>query len=162
MKNAEYWIKKLELEKHSEGGWFRQVYASEEEIKKEHLPERFSGARKHATSIYFLLTSDSFSALHRIKSDETWHFYDGADITIHIIEEGSYCAQKLGKTAEVFQFTVAHGAWFGASVDEADSYALVGCSVAPGFDYNDFEMGKRDELLKMYPEHKKIIEELTG
>jgi predicted cupin superfamily sugar epimerase len=161
MQTSQYWIKKLKLEKHPEGGYFREVYRSEEEIKAEHLPERYGGTRPHSTSIYFLLTGDAFSAFHRIKSDETWNFYDGAPITIHMIDEkGKYSNVKLGsnpENGEVFQFTIHRGTWFAASVDEPDSYALAGCTVAPGFHYDDFELGNREDLVKMFPEHEELI-----
>jgi predicted cupin superfamily sugar epimerase len=166
MQTKEYWIQKLNLQKHPEGGYFSEVYRSEEEIKREHLPSRYSGARNHSTSIYFLLTSDEFSAFHRIKSDETWHFYSGQPVTIHLInEKGNYRSVKLGsnpENGEVFQFTIPRGTWFAASVEEKDSYALVGCTVAPGFHFDDFELGDREVLLRMFPEHEKVIKEFSA
>lgn len=165
MHTSQYWIRKLKLQKHPEGGYFSEVYRSGEEIKKEHLPARYSGARNHSTSIYFLLTNDEFSAFHRIKSDETWHFYSGQPVTIHMIDEkGSYATVKIGSNhdnEEVFQFTIPHSTWFAASVEEPDSYVLVGCTVAPGFHFDDFELGKREELVKMFPECKEMIRKFT-
>ena len=162
MKNANYWIEKLGLEKHPEGGWFRQVHKSDEIIKKEHLPERYSGSRHYGTSIYFLITGKEFSVFHRIKSDEIWHFYEGSQITIHLINtKGKYSTVKLGnnfENGEVFQYTIPHGVWFAA---ETESFALIGCTVSPGFDYEDFELGKREEMVKMFPENVQIIERLT-
>ncbi len=163
--NPENYIKSLGLEKHPEGGWFKEVYRSNEEIAAEHLPERFSGGRHHSTSIYFLLSSDTFSAFHRIKSDELWHFYDGSTVTIYMIDrDGIYSDITLGRNienGEVLQCVIPHGVWFGAKVSEPDSFSLVGCTVAPGFHFDDFELGERDELLKMFSQHKKIINELT-
>ena len=165
MKTAEYYIKVLELEKHPEGGWFKEVYRSAEEVAKEHLPERFSGSRHHSTSIYFLLTSDTFSAFHRIKSDELWHFYEGTKVTIYMIDNaGNFSEISLGKdieNGELLQYAVPHGVWFGAKVNKPDTFTLVGCTVAPGFHFDDFELGERTELLRMYPQHKEIIEKLT-
>jgi predicted cupin superfamily sugar epimerase len=162
MQTAEYWIEKLSLEKHPEGGWFRQVYRADEMIKKEHLPRRYSGARHHATSIYFLITGSEFSAFHRISSDETWHFYEGSTVTVHIINsDGKYSTVKLGndfEKGEAFQYTIEHGWWFGA---ETESFALIGCTVSPGFDYEDFELGNRERLAKMFPEHREVIRKLT-
>lgn len=162
---AEYYIKKLGLEKHPEGGWFREVYRSSEEISGEHLPERFSGKRHHSTSIYFLLSSDTFSAFHRIKSDELWHFYEGSPVTIYMISgEGIYSEAVLGRNienGEVLQCVIPHGVWFGAKVSEPDSFCLVGCTVAPGFHFDDFELGERTELLRKFPEQKELIHELT-
>lgn len=162
---AEYYIKKLGLEKHPEGGWFTEVYRSDEEIAGEHLPERYSGSRHHSTSIYFLLRSDTFSAFHRIKSDELWHFYEGSPVTIYMIDEkGNYSKVTLGRNienGEVLQCVIPHGVWFGANVNSADSFCLVGCTVAPGFHFDDFELGEREEMLRMFPEHKEIIQMLT-
>ena len=161
MYTIEYWIKKLNLQKHPEGGYFNEIYRSAEEIKREHLHSRYSGVRNFSTSIYFLLTSDEFSAFHRIKSDETWHFYSGKAVTLHMIDEnGNYSSVRLGsnpENGEVFQFTIPHGMWFAASVEEPDSYALVGCTVSPGFHFDDFELGKREELLKLFPQHEKLL-----
>jgi predicted cupin superfamily sugar epimerase len=127
MHTSQYWLKKFNLQKHPEGGYFKEVYRSEEEIKQEHLPPRYSGTRCYSTSIYFLLTSDEFSAFHRIKSDETWHFYDGSHVTIHVIDEkGNYSSVKLGSNPEnneEFQFTIPHGAWFAVSVERSGTYA---------------------------------------
>lgn len=161
----EYWIEKLGLIKHPEGGWFKEVYRAGESVKVEHLPERYTGGRHHSTSIYFLLPSDTFSAFHRIKSDELWHFYTGSAVTVYMIdEEGSYSEIKLGGNAEageVFQCVIPRNVWFGAKVNEPDSYTLVGCTVSPGFHFDDFELGKREELLKTFPQHKEIITWLT-
>jgi len=165
MQTAKYWIEKLGLQKHPEGGYFKEVYRSEEIIPAQSLHKRYSGERNHATSIYFLLTSNEFSAFHRIKSDETWHFYTGSPVTVHMINEnGKYSAVKLGansENGEVFQFTIPHGVWFATSVDEADSFALVGCTVAPSFHYDDFELGKRAELVKLLPENEGVIRKFT-
>ncbi|MBE2228588.1 MAG: cupin domain-containing protein [Ignavibacteria bacterium] len=162
---AEDYIKSLGLEKHPEGGWFKEVYRSDEETAAEHLPERFSGSRHHSTSIYFLITSDTFSAFHRIKSDELWHFYEGSAVTIYMIDsEGDYSEITLGRnieSGEVLQCVIPHGVWFGAKVNSADSFCLAGCTVAPGFHFDDFELGEREELLKIFPKHKKIVNELT-
>ena len=165
MKNAEYWIEKLGLQKHPEGGWFKEAYRSGEFIKKEHLPARFKGERHHSTSIYFLITTAEFSAFHRIKSDELWHFYEGSAITIHMIgETGMYSTVTLGsdiESGEVFQYAIPQGVWFAATVDTENSYSLVGCTVAPGFHFEDFELGKREELVKIFPDNKDTIERLT-
>ncbi len=165
MKKAEYYIEKLGLQKHPEGGLFKEVYRSSEVIKKEHLPERFHGERHHSTSIYFLLTSDTFSAFHRIKSDELWHFYVGSAVTVYMIDDdGNYSEVTVGSNPEndeVFQYAVPAGVWFGAKVNDPDSFTLIGCTVAPGFHFDDFELAKRAELIRDYPQHKDIIEKLT-
>ncbi len=165
MQTARYWIEKLQLQKHPEGGYFKEVYRADEKILKHCLHERYSGERNHSTSIYFLITGEEYSAFHRSKSDETWHFYTGSIITIHTINRnGEYSAVKVGSNpekGEVFQFTIPHGTWFAASVDEPDSFALVGCTVSPGFNYDDFELGKREEMLKSFPQHDKVIRNFT-
>jgi len=162
---AEMLKEKLTLTPHPEGGWFREVYRSTESISGEALPGRFSGSRPFSTSIYFLLEHGDFSALHRIKSDELWHFYAGAGLTIHIITpEGNYQRLLLGSdvtTGESFQAMVPAGCWFGAELSADAGFALVGCTVAPGFDFADFEMGVRAVLLQQFPEHENVIRRLT-
>ncbi|HQO02357.1 MAG TPA: cupin domain-containing protein [Spirochaetota bacterium] len=158
------WIEKLSLEPHPEGGYYREVYRSDEMIQRESLPGRFTGPRACATSIYFLLPRGEVSRLHRLKSDELWYFFTGADIRVHMIsEEGEYDSFVLG-TSEggVFQAVVPRGWWFGASVEGGGAYSLVGCAVAPGFAFEDFEMGDRETLLRRYPRHREIIITLTA
>jgi hypothetical protein len=165
MKNAEYWIKKLELKKRPEGGYFKEVYRSCELIREDVLHSRYKGSRAFSTSIYFLLKGSQVSCLHRIKSDELWHFYQGSPLIIHLIgKNGEYSQINLGydfERGQVFQTAVPAGLWFCAEVSDRDSYSLVGCTVAPGFDFSDFELGKKKELLALYPQHKKIIEKFT-
>lgn len=165
MKDAEYYIKKLVLKRHPEGGWYKEIYRSNEIIKKEHLPERFSGDRYYSTSILYLLESGDFSAFHRIKSDETWHFYDGDTLTIHMINKsGKYSTETLGRSidsGEVLQFTVPHSTWFAANVSKPGAYALVGCTVSPGFDFDDFEIALRGRLIKEFPRLENIIKRFT-
>lgn len=165
-KNAKYWIDHLKLQQHPEGGNFREVYRSHEFIHKKSLPNRYSSFRNFSTSIYFLLESHNFSAFHRLKSDEIWHFYEGSPITIfYIFPNGDFGRMVLGRSPEkgqVFQALIPKGCWFAAKVDELHSYSLVGCTVSPGFDFDDFEMGKRNKLIKLFPQHSQIIRELTN
>jgi predicted cupin superfamily sugar epimerase len=165
MSGAQLWIDGLQLRRHPEGGWFRETYRSEEVVTAAALPPRFGSDRALATAIYFLLDGDDFSALHRLKADEVWHFYDGAGATLHIIDrEGTYSTIKLGRdlrAGELPQAVVRAGCLFGATVSDTRSYALVGCTLAPGFDFADFEMPGRDELCQLYPRHRPIIERLT-
>jgi uncharacterized protein len=165
MKSAEYWIEKLHLTKHPEGGYFKETYRATESIRGEHLPLRFEVSRAFSTAIYFLLPSNGCSRFHRIKSDEGWHFYTGSGITIYVIDkEGKLSSIKLGDNVdagEVFQAVVPAECWFGAVVNNPDSYALVGCTVSPGFDFQDFELAERNMLLAQYPNHQDIIEKLT-
>ncbi len=165
MRSPNYWIEKLALMPHPEGGYYREIYRSSESIPKEALPERFGGARSFCTSIFYLLKGGQVSRLHRLKSDEIWHFYDGAPVTIHTIApDGGFAETQLGRDAEagqVFQAMVPAGTWLGASVSLDGSYSLVGCTVAPGFDFADFELGRREKLLDMFPEHSELIRKLT-
>ncbi|GAA3626685.1 cupin domain-containing protein [Flavivirga jejuensis] len=158
-------VDKLELQPHPEGGYFKEVYRSGGLINEENLGEGFTGQRNYATSIYFLLTSDSFSAFHRIRQDEIWHFYKGAPIKLHIISDaGIYSNTIIGNDIEKGQnpqFVVKAKDWFAAEVIDENAYALVGCTVSPGFDFSDFELPKRDILISRYPEHKNIITALT-
>lgn len=166
MQDANYWISRLNLTEHPEGGYFKETYRSEELIDNDALPKRFKGTRSFSTAIYFLLRGDQVSHLHRIKSDELWHFYSGSALTIHIIDKhDQYNRIRLGcnfDKGEMYQAAVKAGTWFGATVDMSDSYSLVGCTVSPGFDFDDFEMGNREELLARYPRHSQIIEKLTA
>jgi predicted cupin superfamily sugar epimerase len=162
---ADYLIRKLDLTPHPEGGYFRETFAAADIIETDHLERDFNGSRKAYTSIYFLLKSDQVSHLHRLKSDELWNYHSGSPLTIHIIDkEGGYTQKKVGlhpDRDESFQQVVKAGCWFGATVDDEDSYALVGCVVSPGFEFEDFELGGREELIRRYPQHRSIIQKLT-
>jgi hypothetical protein len=165
MRNARYWIDSLQLEPHPEGGFFRQTYRSPAVLPQFALPPGFNGDRSVSTAIYFLLEGVDFSAFHRIASDEIWHFYSGYTLWIHIIdEEGRHTLIKLGPNAEegeVFQAVVPAGCWFGSCLALPDTFALVGCTVAPGFDFADFELAARPALVARYPRHEALIERLT-
>lgn len=162
--NAEYYISQLQLIPHPEGGFYKETNTSKEWIKQDALPERFTGTRCFSTAIYYLLQKGDFSALHRIKSDECWHFYAGDTLLIHVIEtNGNYYITKLGNHLdenEAFQLVVPAGAWFGAEPAENTSFSLVGCTVAPGFDFEDFEMADKKTLLDAYPACARIINRL--
>lgn len=165
MDGPEQWIQALQLQPHPEGGWFREVYRAEETIPQQSLPGSFSGDRHFSTAIYFLLNGTDFSAFHRIGQDELWHFYDGGSLTIHTIDPaGNYLAVPLGRNiedGEALMVVVKAGWLFGATVSDTHTYGLVGCTVAPGFDFDDFEMPSRTQLLEQYPQHQGVIEKLT-
>jgi len=164
MKSAADWIEKLKLEPHPEGGFYRQTYRADLVLAKESLPH-FAGPRAASTAIYFLLDGANFSAFHRLRSDELWHFYVGAPLTVHVIDEcGGYSELRLGGSpdaGEALQAVVKAGCWFASEVRDRKSFALVGCTVAPGFDFEDFELAKRDELTRRYRQHRELIEKLT-
>ncbi len=165
MQTAAYWIDRLALESHPEGGHFREVYRSDAEIGECCLGGDRVGSRSVSTSIYYLLSDGEVSAFHRIRSDELWHHYAGGSLTVHVIDvDGGYRALGLGLDLDAGQspqLMVPAGNWFGAVVDDASSYCLVGCTVAPGFDFRDFELADRAELVGSYPQHRAIIERLT-
>lgn len=163
--NAAFWITHLRLEPHPEGGHFREAYRASEEIEARHLPSRFAGRRSFSTAIYFLLRGGEFSALHRIKADEVWHFYAGETLQIACLHpDGRLDTFRLGPQPEfgdTFQAVAPAGCWFGARLLSQAAFALVGCTVAPGFDYRDFELASRPVLLKEFPQHRELIEALT-
>jgi predicted cupin superfamily sugar epimerase len=142
--DAAYWIKKLHLINHAEGGYYRETYRSPLTVNKNDLPKNFQGDRNFSTSIYFLLEEKEFSAFHRIASDELWHFYAGNSLVIYEIEQdGKLIEHKLGNdpgNGESFQTMISAGNWFGSRLANANGYALAGCTVSPGFDFEDFEL----------------------
>jgi len=162
---AAYWIDKLGLAPHPEGGFYRETYRSREAVDAHHLPARFGGPRAHSTAIYFLLPGDQVSMLHRIKSDEVWHFYAGGALTLTMMHpDGRLEERRLGpdpERGETFQAVVPAGCWYGAAVGDRGGYALVGGTVAPGFDFADFELGDRATLLATFPRHRETILRLT-
>lgn len=159
--NSKELAESLELLPHPEGGYYRETYRSGTSIT---IPES-GDKRQLATAIYFLIENTNFSAFHKIKSDETWHFYEGD--TLEVIEidlSGQLIITKVGKNikeGEVFQYTVKANHWFGSRVKAGGGFSLVGCTVAPGFDFRDFELAKRDELTRLYPQHEDMITTLT-
>lgn len=165
MLTKEQLIEKLGLLKHPEGGYFKETYRSEITIPGFSLPSEFESARNVSTCIYFMLTSDEFSAFHKVNQDEAWHFYLGETILLHILSpEGEYSKIKIGKDfskGETPQFIVPAQHWFAAEIEKENGFALVGCTVAPGFDFKDFELAERNQLQKKFPKHEKIITKLT-
>ena len=162
---SSYFIEKLKLIQHPEGGYYAETYRSEEKIAKSDLPDRFSGDRNMSTAIYFLLESRHFSAFHRIEADEIWHFYHGDPMNIYVIwPSGLLEVIRLGDDQEdgsVFQAVVKAGCWFASRPVLPGGFSLVGCTVAPGFDFADFELGERDKLIQEFPKHEELIEALT-
>src|SRR5262249_11361226 len=149
------------LAPHPEGGCFREVHRSPVILDAGALPPRFGGSRAASTSIYFLLRRGEHSRLHRIASDEVWHFYAGDALTVHCIDaEGTRHDLRLGldlARGDRPQLTVPAGFWFGARLDGDGEYAIVGCTVAPGFDFADFELADRASLLAAFPAHGALI-----
>lgn len=160
----EAYVQLLQLEPHPEGGFYKRTYESELLLTAEVLPKQFTGDRHASTAIYFLLGGRDFSAFHRIKSDELWHFYDGGGLHIYVIHpDGNAEVLKLGSDVQngySFQLLVKAGCWFASKPVDENSFSLVGCTVAPGFDFDDFEMAKKEDLLNEYPQHREWIEQL--
>jgi predicted cupin superfamily sugar epimerase len=156
-------IKKLGLKKHPEGGYFKEIYRSGELIIPEHLPKRYKSSRNFSTSIYFLLEGRQFSAFHLLQSDELWHFYDGSAVLLYIISQnGELSIKKLGRGKESeLQLVIEKQNWFAAELEDEKSFALFGCTVSPGFEFDDFQLGKRDDLIKKFPQHSALIRRLT-
>jgi predicted cupin superfamily sugar epimerase len=165
MQKAKDIIQQLNLQPHPEGGYFRETYRSSGEIPAQALSSDYQGNRNYSTAIYFLLTSEKFSAFHRIKQDEIWHFYDGSPVRIHMIsEDGKYSSVVVGRDLsadQVPQYVVEGGVWFAAEVVENNTFSFVGCTVSPGFDFQDFEMPSRQELVEMYPDLEAVIKKFT-
>ncbi len=157
-------IEKLALIKHPEGGYYKELYRSEESFPLKSLPSRYSGDRTFSTAIYFMLTHEDVSKFHRIKSDELWHFYKGDPLDIYVINSnGQLNIERLGnnfENGERPQITIPKNCWFGAKTTGND-YSLLGCTVAPGFDFDDFELAERESLLQEFPDLKEVIIEFT-
>ena len=163
--NAKDLVERLQLVPHPEGGYFRETYRATEALAATALPRRFGGERSISTAIYFLLEAGQCSHLHRIKADEVWHFYAGDPLdVVEIDAAGDLKVTRRGGDQGgelLYQHTVPAGAWFGATPAPGGRFALVGCTVAPGFDFADFELGTRDALLGEYPRHQHWIRRLT-
>ncbi|MGI8385983.1 cupin domain-containing protein [Robertmurraya sp. P23] len=156
-KTADYWINQLDLEPHAEGGYFKQSFRSSEKLANQ--------SRVLYTSIYFLLREGEVSHFHRLQSDELWYFHAGQSLSIHMIHEnGEYEEVRLGldiEEGEVPQIAVPKNTIFGSSVLTIGGFALVGCMVSPGFEYQDFELFTQKQLLQDYPQHEAIIKKLA-
>lgn len=163
--SADFWIQHLHLTRHIEGGSFSEVYRSLLVFPPDSLPGKTGGNRNACTHIYFLLEKNQFSAFHRIRFDELWHFYGGDPLTVYEIDKAGVLHKHLlgndpTKGQSLF-CSVTAGSWFGSKTDKGGEYSLVGCTVAPGFDFEDFELAKREQLINEFPAHKEIITLLT-
>jgi predicted cupin superfamily sugar epimerase len=157
-------VEKFGMKPHPEGGWYAETYRSSETIQQSALPVRFPGDRCFSTAIYFLLPAGVYSAFHRIRSDECWHFYEGEPLNIYVIDEnGNLSVIKLGKNineGERYQAIVPAGCWFASMPATNEGFSFVGCTVSPGFDFEDFELANRKELAGLFPQHEAIINRL--
>jgi predicted cupin superfamily sugar epimerase len=162
MNKAEYWVQQLSLKPHPEGGFYKEIYRSSISIDKKSLPLGYKDNRRLATSIYYLLRSGEISHFHRLRSDELWYYHFGSSVRIIIIDqEGHKLTKILGpkiEKAEHMQVVIPAGTIFGAEIIDTDSFGLFGCLVAPGFEFDDFEMYSKDDLIQAYPRQVDIIE----
>ncbi len=164
--NVQEIITKLKLIPHpKEGGFFFETYRSSEIIEKEALPERYNSKRSIGTAIYYLLTKNTYSEMHKLRSDEIFHFYLGDPVEmLQLYPDGSSKRIILGNRIledMQVQVIVPKDVWQGAKLINGGDFALLGTTVAPGFDYIDYVQGERKELIKKYPENKNLIKELT-
>ena len=154
-------IDTLKLEPHPEGGFYKEMYRSNIAINE------FEDSRSKSalTSIYYLLEGKDFSAWHRIHSDETWYFHLGCDLLIYFFDHHQKLSSiQLGSASTNWQATIPANTWFAAKPISQDDFCLVSCAVAPGFEFDDFELAKRTDLLKNFgnsSESIEIIEMLT-
>lgn len=165
IKTADYWIEKLELQAHPEGGYFNETYRSKDRLHESKLPDRYNTSRVFGTSIYFLLTTESVSNFHRLTSDEIWHYHQGGSAVIHVIsKDGELTSSRIGNDlegGESLQVVIPRGTWFAAEVVR-ENFILVGCTVAPGFEFEDFELADRGSLSSAYPQHQTLIGRFTN
>ncbi len=166
MATAAEWIAALNLKPLPlEGGYFRETYRAADQLAAAALPERYGCDKAVCTAIYFLLTADTFSALHRLRTDEVYHFYAGDPVQmLQLRPDGSAHTPILGPdifAGQCPQLVVPRGVWQGSSLLPGGKVALLGCTVAPGFDFTDFKAGDRQQLTTLYPDHAERIRQLT-
>jgi hypothetical protein len=156
--NSKYWIKKLGLVRHIEGGYYKQIYASQKDCLEHKV-------KNLATCIFYLLEEGDFSAFHKINADEIWHFFLGSSLTLYSVNEidSEMKTKKLGKNFdnnESLQLVINEGNWFAAEVDDKLSFTLVGCTVIPGFAYKNFEIAKKQSLIQKFPLYRDLFDRL--
>lgn len=163
---AEQLISLLNLQPHpKEGGYFRETYRASERHPAASLPSRYAADRAYSTAIYYLLTPTTFSAMHRLASDEVFHFYLGGPVRmLQLSPDGGGRTIVLGPdlaAGQLLQTMVPKGTWQGAFLEPGSDFALLGCTVAPGFEYADYENGMRAALIAQYPTFAELISRLT-
>jgi uncharacterized protein len=162
MNTAEYWIQNLGLKPHPEGGFFKEMFRSSISVNKDDLPKGYKSSRRLTTSIFYLLRSEDISRLHRLRSDEIWYFHYGSAVRIiYIDREGKKHTKLLGpnfEKAEYFYMHIPAGNIFAAEVVETNSFSVFSCVVSPGFEFDDFEMFEKEDLIQAYPKHADFIE----
>ena len=152
--DSRFWINKLAMQPHPEGGFYKETFRSGAAVNAGW------GERNALTSIFYLLEGSNFSAFHRIKSDELWYHHHGGTLLIHEInQDGGLQAHRL--SADNPFAAIAPGSWFASEVEDKESFVLVSCAVAPGFDFSDFELADKAELTALFPANAELISRLT-
>ena len=148
-----------------EGGYYVEIYRAAESIHKTALPDRYNGNRDHCTSILYLVTPGSFSKMHRVKSDEIFHFYLGDPVKMLMLKPGGtsevITMSPDLKAGHLQQVIVPNGIWQGTKLIDGGKFALLGCTVSPGFEFADYETADRDKLLQTHPTQHRMIKSLT-
>ena len=157
--DAERLIRSLSLARHPEGGWFRETYRSAERVPASALPARFGAERAFATSILYLLASGERSHFHRLRADELWWHHAGGPMQLFLLEPRGSRTLVVGRDSP--QAVVPHGTWCAAEPGPGETFALVGCGVAPGFEFDDFELAERQALLAQYPAQRELVLRFT-
>jgi len=162
---AQTYVQALQMQAHPEGGFYRESYRSAQLMDVTQVEEGVEVRRNVSTGIYFLLEHGNFSAFHKIRSDEMWHFYAGQALEVlEISPAGNLRCTRLGPDVlqgEVFQHVVPAHTWFASRVASGGTFSLMGCTVAPGFDFADFCLAERAALVAVFPQHQQIIHALT-
>jgi len=152
------WISQLNLQPHPEGGYYKEVFRSQQHVNRVGSDD----VKQACTSIYYLLEGEDYSGFHRIQSDEMWYFHKGVPLNIHVITQtGQHHVMELSDASTGrLSLVVPAGLWFAAEIPSKMGYSLVSCAVSPGFEFIEFEMAGKDELLKAYPGYEELFEKL--
>jgi predicted cupin superfamily sugar epimerase len=149
-----------------EGGYYVETYRAAEKLAASVLPQRYAESRSISTAILYLLTPETFSVMHRLKSDEVFHFYLGAPVTMLLLgAEGTSQIVRLGRdilNGQKLQQLIPGGTWQGCCLKQGGKFALMGTTVAPGFELEDYEQADKKDLLEKYPQHKELILRLSS
>lgn len=156
---AEQLVRALALVPHPEGGWFRETFRSPDRVPAGALPARFPGERCLATAILYLLPAGERSHFHRLRADETWWHHEGGAMHLHLLGPGGATRLVVGPGSP--QAVVPHGTWFAAEPEPGAGFALAGCGTSPGFEFEDFEMARRDALLAEHPAQRELVLRFT-
>ena len=156
--DASYWIERLKMQPHPEGGFYKEVFRSQQSVLRVGENE----TRQACTSIYYLLEGEDYSGFHRIKSDEIWYFHKGEPLNIHVItaHRQHQVLELSDRNSGQLCHTVPAGLWFASEIPSKLGYSLVSCAVAPGFEFAEFEMANKKILTDEYPGYKDLFEKL--